>query len=373
MLYLGIESSCDETAAAVVETVDGQLLVRSNIVASQIETHRLYGGVVPEIASRAHCEAISRVVREALDGAGVTPRDLTAIGVTAHPGLIGALLVGVSFAKGMAAAHNLPLVPVDHIRAHIAAAYLGEGERPKPPFLAMAASGGHTSLYLCRDYLDFSVIGQTRDDAIGEAYDKIGRIIGIPYPAGAGFDRLAAEGFLKATGKTNAREAYAAFPKCDAMKSGKYNLPSPALTDGTLDFSFSGLKTAAINLLHRFEQTGEEFDRAIFAAAYTHKVTEAVAKQVKEAISRHTGAPKAENGGAGAPLPFVLAGGVAANSHLRMRISDICAARRVPLYIPPLSLCGDNAAMVAAQAHFSYLAGVRAGDDLNPSAADEIV
>lgn len=369
MLYLGIESSCDETAAAVVEEVNGRLLVRSNIVASQIETHRLYGGVVPEIASRAHCEAISRVVREALDGAAVSPKDLTAIGVTAHPGLIGALLVGVSFAKGMAAAHGLPLVPVDHIRAHIAASYLGEGETPKPPFLALAASGGHTSLYLCRDYLDFSVIGATRDDAIGEAYDKIGRIIGIPYPAGAGFDRLAAEGFLKATGCENAREAYAAFPKCEAMKSGKYALPSPALSDGTLDFSFSGLKTAAINLLHRFEQTGEAFDRAIFAAAYTHRVTEAVVRQVKEALKRY---PCVASDG-GAPLSFVLAGGVAANSHLRMRITDICLARRVKLFIPPLSLCGDNAAMVAAQTHFSYQAGMRAGDDLNPSAADEIV
>lgn len=361
MLYLGIESSCDETAAAVVEEKDGRLLVRSNIVASQIDTHRLYGGVVPEIASRAHCEAISRVVREALTEANATPRDLRAIGVTAHPGLIGALLVGVSFAKGMAAAHGIPLVPVDHIRAHIAAAYLGEGEAPKPPFLALAASGGHTSLYLCRDYLDFTIIGATRDDAIGEAYDKIGRIIGIPYPAGAGFDRLASEGFQKATGQTNAREAYAAFPKSEAALSGKYKLPSPALTDGSLDFSFSGLKTAAINLLHRFEQTGEDFDRAIFAAAYTHRVTEAVCRQVKEALSRHTG------------MPLVLAGGVAANSHLRARLSDVCRARRVPLFIPPLPLCGDNGAMVAAQTHFSYLAGIRAGDDLNASAADEIV
>ena len=370
MLYLGIESSCDETAAAVVEEQNGHLIVRSNIVASQIETHRLYGGVVPEIASRAHCEAISRVVREALDGAGVAPKDLTAIGVTAHPGLIGALLVGVSFAKGMAAAHDLPLVPVDHIRAHIAASYLGEGDVPKPPFLAMAASGGHTSLYLCRDYLDFSVIGATRDDAIGEAYDKIGRIIGIPYPAGAGFDRLASEGFTRATGIDNLREAYAAFPKCDAMKGTKYALPSPALSDGSLDFSFSGLKTAAINLLHRFEQTKEDFDPAIFAAAYTHRVTEAVVKQVKEALGRY---PCVANGEKAAPLSFVLAGGVAANSHLRRRISDVCSARRVPLYIPPISLCGDNAAMVAAQTHYSYLAGVRAGDDLNPSAADEIV
>ena len=362
MKYLGIESSCDETAAAVVEVVDDRLIIRSSIVASQIETHRLYGGVVPEIASRAHIEAISRVVREALDTASTRPEELTAIGVTAHPGLIGALLCGVNFAKGLAAAYDLPLVPVDHIKAHIAAAYCKEEgeELPKPPFLALAVSGGHTSLYLCEDYMHFRPIGETRDDAIGESFDKIGRVIGIPYPAGAGFDRLSAEGFLRATGEDDAEAAYRAFKKSAAYKSPDYKLPSPAMQDGTLDFSFSGLKTAAINLLHRFEQTGADFDRAVFAAAYTDQAVEAVARQVEEALSRYPS------------HALVVAGGVAANSHLRARLSGIAKRKRIALHIPPLSLCGDNGAMVAAETHFAYLAGVRAGDDLNASAADGI-
>lgn len=362
MKYLGIESSCDETAAAVVEACDGRLVIRSNVVASQVETHRLYGGVVPEIASRAHIEAISNVVGEALETAGVAPRELTAVGVTAHPGLIGALLCGVNFAKGLAAAYELPLVPVDHIKAHIAAAYCkGEGEEmPQPPFLALAVSGGHTSLYVARDYMDFVPIGGTRDDAIGESFDKIGRVIGIPYPAGAGFDRLAAEGFLRATGESEVEAGYRRFARCAAYRSEDYRLPSPAMTDGTLDFSFSGLKTAAINLLHRFEQTGAEFDRAIFAAAYTYRAVEAVARQVEEALARYPS------------HALVVAGGVAANSHLRARLQGIAARRGVALHIPPLSLCGDNGAMVAAETHFAFAAGVRAGDELNASAADGI-
>jgi N6-L-threonylcarbamoyladenine synthase len=362
MKYLGIESSCDETAAAVVEVVDGRLVIRSSIVASQIETHRLYGGVVPEIASRAHIEAISRVVREALDTAGITPKELTAVGVTAHPGLIGALLCGVSFAKGLAAAYDLPLVPVDHIKAHIAAAYCKEEgeELPKPPFLALAVSGGHTSLYIAEEYMQFRTIGETRDDAIGESFDKIGRVIGIPYPAGAGFDRLAAEGFIRATGKEDVVAAYRAFKKSPYYADPAYKLPSPAMQDGTLDFSYSGLKTAAINLLHRFEQTGEPFDRAIFAAAYTYQAVEAVAKQVEEALVRYPS------------HALVVAGGVAANSHLRARLLGIAKRRGIALHIPPLSLCGDNGAMVAAETHFAYAAGVRAGDDLNASAADGI-
>ena len=362
MKYLGIESSCDETAAAVVEALDGRLIIRSSIVASQIETHRLYGGVVPEIASRAHIEAISRVVDEALTAAKTEPGELTAIGVTAHPGLIGALLCGVNFAKGLAAAYDLPLVPVDHIKAHIAAAYCKEAgeELPKPPFLALAVSGGHTSLYLAKDYMHFEPIGGTRDDAIGESFDKIGRMIGIPYPAGAGFDRLAQAGFLRATGESEAETAYRKFKKCEAYRSPDYKLPSPAMTDGTLDFSFSGLKTAAINLLHRFEQTGGALDRAVFAAAYTYQAVEAVAKQVEEALARYPS------------HALVVAGGVAANSHLRARLAGIAKRRGVALHIPPLSLCGDNGAMVAAETHFAYLAGVRAGDDLNASAADGI-
>lgn len=362
MKYLGIESSCDETAAAVVEACDGRLLIRSNVVASQVETHRLYGGVVPEIASRAHIEAISHVVGEALETAGVKPSELTAVGVTAHPGLIGALLCGVNFAKGLAAAYDLPLVPVDHIKAHIAAAYCKEDgeEMPKPPFLALAVSGGHTSLYIARDYMDFAPIGGTRDDAIGESFDKIGRVIGIPYPAGAGFDRLAAEGFLRATGESEAGAAYRRFARSAAYRAEDYRLPSPAMTDGTLDFSFSGLKTAAINLLHRFEQTGAPFDRAIFAAAYTYRAVEAVARQVEEALTRYPS------------HALVVAGGVAANSHLRARLQGIAARRGVALHIPPLSLCGDNGAMVAAETHFAFAAGVRAGDELNASAADGI-
>lgn len=360
MFYLGIESSCDETAAAVVAFDGERLSVLSNIVASQIDTHRLYGGVVPEIASRAHAEAVSRVTQEALAQAGLTPAELTAVGVTAHPGLIGALLVGVNFAKGLAAAYGLPLVPVDHMRAHIAAAYIGE-EMPKPPFLALAVSGGHTSLYRASGYTEFSPVSATRDDAIGESFDKIGRLIGIPYPAGAGFDRLAAEGFCRAAGTDDVRAAYRAFKKTDTYTSGAYALPSPAMEDGTGDFSFSGLKTAAINLLHRYEQTGEELDTARFAAAYTYRAVEAVIKQTDLALKQ---SPDCR--------ALVVAGGVAANSHLRARIGELCEKRGVALFIPPLSLCGDNGAMVAAECHFSYLDGVRAGDDLNASASDGI-
>lgn len=360
--FLGMESSCDETAAAVVAVTDGRATVLSSIVASQIETHRLFGGVVPEIASRAHVEAISRITYRALEEASLTPRDLTAVGVTAYPGLIGALLVGVNFAKGLAAAHDLPLVPIDHIKAHIAAAYLTEGDAPPPcaPFVALAASGGHTSLYFAEDPLHFSVIGRTRDDAIGEAFDKIGRMIGIPYPAGAGFDRLAAEGFCRATGLSDVGEAYLAFPRSEAARDAAYRLPSPAMHDGTLDFSFSGLKTAAINLLHHAEQTGVPLDRSILAAAYTYTAVEAVVRQAGEALSRHTGAP------------FVVAGGVAANSHLRRRLADLCKKHGVALHIPPLSLCGDNGAMVAMATYFAFDAGIRADDRLNASAADGV-
>jgi N6-L-threonylcarbamoyladenine synthase len=326
-----------------------------------VDTHRLYGGVVPEIASRAHVEAITSLCRRALDEAGCAPRDLDAVAVTSHPGLIGALLVAVNFAKAFAAQNGLPLIPVDHIKGHIAASYLTEGgECPRPPFLALAVSGGHTALYAVEDYTRYRTVGTTRDDAIGEAFDKIGRLIGIPYPAGAGFDRLAAEGFLRATGESDARVAYRKFAKSEAYRSGEYNLPSPALEDGTADFSFSGLKTAAINLLHRFEQTGAAFDRAIFAAAYTYRAVEAVIRQVGRMFEKYPS------------RALVVAGGVAANSHLRARLFELCEKNGVSLYIPPMSLCGDNGVMVAAETHFAYAAGVRAGDDLNASAADGI-
>ena len=357
MKIIGFESSCDETAVAVLEAgADGALTVLSSVVASQIDTHRLYGGVVPEIASRAHIEAISAITYEALREAGVTPKELSAVAVTTHPGLIGALLVAVNFAKSFAAANGIPLVSVDHMKGHIASAYLLE-DAPVPPFLALAVSGGHTTIFSVESYTSYTRIGGTRDDAIGEAFDKIGRIIGIPYPAGAGFDALAAEGFRKATGKDDG--AYAAYKKSAAYKDARYRLPSPALSDGSLDFSFSGLKTAAINLLHHFEQTGEDFDRALFAARYTFEAVEAVAKKVEAAFEGYEG------------VPLVVSGGVAANSHLRARLEALCKKHGRRLYLPPRSLCGDNGAMIAAQGYYDFLSGARADSSLNASAADE--
>lgn len=354
---LGFESSCDETAAAIVEAdEDGRLRVLSDVVASQVDTHRLYGGVVPEIAGRAHAEAISNITYEVFANTGLSPADIDAVAVTTHPGLIGALLVAVNFAKSFAARYSLPLVPVDHIRGHIAASYLTP-EPPAPPYLALAVSGGHTSLYEVKDYTDFSRIGQTRDDAIGESFDKIGRMIGIPYPAGAGFDALAAEGFRAATGK---EDGFAAFRKSAVYRDPAYKLPSPALNDGTLDFSFSGLKTAAINLLHHAEQSGEPIDRALFAARYTYEAVEAIAKKAGEALDRYPG------------RPLVVSGGVAANSHLRRRLEALCREKKCRLVLPPRSLCGDCGAMIAAQGYYEFLSGVRAGSDLNACAADDL-
>ena len=357
-LILAIESSCDETSAAVVEANTGGFRIKSNIIASQVETHRLYGGVVPEIASRAHIEAISGITYEALSVAGVTMADIDAVAVTRNPGLIGALLVGVNFAKALAAANGKPLIAVDHIKGHIAATYLEREEMPKPPLIALAASGGHTAIYKVEDYSAVSEIGATRDDAIGESFDKIGRIIGIPYPAGAGFDRLAHEGFRTATGLE--ADYYAAYKKSAAYRDARYRLPSPALADGSLDFSFSGLKTAAINLLHHFEQTGEDFDRALFAARYTFEAVEAVVKKAEAAFF--------ENADLSA---LVVSGGVAANSHIRARLSALCKKLGKTLYLPPLSLCGDNGAMIAAQGYYEFASGKRADSRLNASAADE--
>ena len=356
MLILGLESSCDETAASVVSVEDGRFIAMSNIVSSQIETHRLYGGVVPEIASRAHTEAISRVTREALTQASVSLPDIDVIAVTSHPGLIGALLVAVNFAKGLAAATGKPLVAVDHMKAHIAAVYLGE-TYPTAPFIALALSGGHTCFYHVETPVDYRVIGSTGDDAIGEAFDKIGRLIGIPYPAGAGFDALAAEGFVRATGKNEG--GYAAYGKSKVHRDPAFRLPSPALAGENLDFSFSGLKTAAINLLHRLEAKGEPLDRALFAAQYTYEAVEAVAQKTAMALAQYPG------------LPLCVSGGVAANSHLRARLDEVCRHAGVGLYIPPRSLCGDNGAMVAAQGYYDFMAGRIADASLNASALDE--
>ena len=355
MNILAFESSCDETACAVVSADCGILSIKSNIVASQIETHRLYGGVVPEIASRAHVEVISKITYEALDEAKLSLSDIDLIAVTANPGLIGALLVAVNFAKSLAVANDIPLVAVDHIKGHIAASYIGE-DIPKPPFLALAVSGGHTSIYKVESYTKMVTVGSTRDDAIGESFDKIGRMIGLSYPAGKEFDALARCGFIKATGDET--DFYKKYKKTDAYRDANMVLPSPALRDGSLDFSFSGLKTAAINLLHRHEQRGEQIDRELLAARYTYEAVEAVAKQIGEALLRN---PECD---------LVMAGGVAANSHLRARIAEITAKSKRKLYTPPLYLCGDNAVMIAAQGYFEHLAGRYADASLNASALD---
>ena len=336
MYILGLESSCDETSAAIVSMDDTRRDICANVVASQIETHRLYGGVVPEIASRAHVEVISRITREALDTAGIGIRDVGAVAVTTHPGLIGALLVGVNFAKSLAFSHRIPLVSVNHIHAHIAAAYLSEPDL-RPPFLALVVSGGHTSLYHVRDEVTLEEIGATRDDAAGEAFDKIGRVIGMPYPGGAALDKLAHEGDPDA-----------------------FRLPSPALAGDDLSFSFSGLKTAALNLLHSAEQRGESISHADLAASYTATIVRAIAKKVGEALDR-TG-----------QRTLVIAGGVAANSHLRAALAHLCEQRGVRFVAPPLSLCGDNGAMVAAAGYFEYRAGHTASTALNASACDVV-
>ena len=358
MNILAFESSCDETSAAVVCREGESFVIKSNIIASQVDTHRLYGGVVPEIASRAHIEAISSITYEALEVAGITMDEVDAIAVTSNPGLIGALLVGVNFAKALAFAYKKPLVPVDHIKGHIAAAYLSGEDVPKPPFIALTVSGGHTAIYHVTDYNTTVTLGETRDDAIGEAFDKIGRIIGIPYPAGRGFDELSTEGFIEATGDPVG--FHKKYKKSEAYRDPAMLLPSPAVKDDSLDFSFSGLKTAAINLIHRYEQKGIELPRALFAARYTFEAVEGVAKKLSMALDRFPGED------------LVLSGGVAANSHLRRRLSELAAAKGIKLYMPPVSLCGDNAAMIGAQGYYDFISGKRADTSLNASAADSI-
>lgn len=332
MLILGLESSCDETSAAVVEMGEGIRRIRSNIVASQIETHRLYGGVVPEIASRAHIEAVSNITYQALEQAGVAASDLDCVAVTSHPGLIGALLVGVNFGKSLAFANSIPLVAVDHVKAHTAAAYLSDPTL-EVPFLALVVSGGHTSIYRVESHNGFEEIGGTRDDAAGEAFDKIGRVIGLPYPGGAAMDKLA---------HTGNKDAIA--------------FPSPALVGDTLDLSFSGIKTAALNYINTERQAGRSPSTADIAASYTNTIVGAIVKKAKAAL-KQTGMKR-----------MVLAGGVAANSHLREALDKMCRQEGVLLTFPPISLCGDNAAMVAAAGYFEYIDGNFADTSLNASA-----
>ncbi len=329
MNILALESSCDETAAAVVR--DGRILL-SNCIASQADEHRLYGGVVPEIASRRHAEAVSGITRNALQEAGMTLSDIDAVAVTYAPGLIGALLVGVNFAKGLAQSASLPLIPVHHLRSHIAANYLVHPDL-KPPFLCLVVSGGHSHIVRVEDYTRFTVLGRTRDDAAGECFDKAARAMGMPYPGGVHLDKAAKTGDPTA-----------------------FSLPHPHVDGSEYDFSFSGLKTAVINLLHKTQQRGETLNVNDLSASFQHTVCEILRDNFLKAAER-TG-----------DTTLVLAGGVSANSGLRRVMEQAAAERGFQLYLPPLSLCGDNAAMVGAQAYYEYLAGHTAGPDLNAAA-----
>ena len=329
MRILALESSCDETAAAVVE--DGRHVL-SSVIASQVEEHKLYGGVVPEIASRRHSEAVVPVTQKALDDAGVTLEEVDAIAVTYAPGLIGALLVGVNFAKGLSLSAKKPLIPVHHLRSHIAANYITSPEL-EPPFLCLVVSGGHTHIVEVKGYTDLRVVGRTRDDAAGEAFDKAARAMGMPYPGGVEMDRIAEEGNPEA-----------------------FRLPHPKVDGAPYDFSFSGLKTAVINLIHNAKQKGEELPIPDLAASFRKAVVDCLVQNFVKA-AQESGAKK-----------LVIAGGVSANSLLRRRLEEECSRSGWNLYKPALNLCGDHAAMGGAQGYYEYLAGHTAGLDLNACA-----
>ena len=329
MLIFAMESSCDETSASICRMGEGEPQILTNRIASQIATHALYGGVVPEIASRAHTEAISSLTREAFEEAGVTPADIDAVAVTYTPGLVGALIVGVNFAKSFAYANDLPLIPVNHIRGHIAANYFTHPDL-KPPYFALVASGGHTSLIHVKSFTEFETVGRTRDDAIGEAFDKVARVMGLPYPGGAEMDKLASLG------------------NRDAIK-----FPSAAIVGENLDFSFSGLKTAVINYIHNLEQKGLSYSREDVAASFTRTVEKSVCRKLGDALELY------------GFDTLVVAGGVSANSHLRAALERFAKQKKIRLCLPERSLCGDNAAMMAAQGYYEYMDGVRGGCDLN--------
>ncbi|MBS1418948.1 MAG: tRNA (adenosine(37)-N6)-threonylcarbamoyltransferase complex transferase subunit TsaD [Oscillospiraceae bacterium] len=333
MKILAFESTCDETAAAIVE--DGRKILTDQIF-SQADLHAVYGGVVPEIASRCHVESISILAQKAIDAAGISRSELDAVAVSYAPGLIGAVLVGVNFAKACALALNLPLIPVHHIRGHIAANYLAYPEL-EPPFLCLAISGGNTILVDVRGYTDMKIIGATRDDAAGECFDKTARVLGLPYPGGKPIDMLAQGG-----------------------DDTKYQFPIAHVDGSPYDMSFSGLKTAVINLAHNAEQKGEELDRAGLAASFTKAVSDSL-------VPRTVAAARALGYGR-----MVVAGGVAANSRIRSDFQKAAEKEGFQLFIPPLKLCGDNGAMIGAQAYYEYLAGNLAGSDLNAYATMEI-
>ena len=320
MIILAVESSCDETAVAVVR--DGREVL-SDAIISQIEMHKIYGGVVPEIASRKHLEAVSLLADRAIREAGVRRSDLDAVAATCAPGLIGAVLVGVNFAKAAACALDVPFIPVHHIRGHIAANYITYPEL-EPPFAALCVSGGNTLIVDVRDYTDMHLMGASRDDAAGECFDKVARVLGIGYPGGAPMDRLAQGG-----------------------DDSKYELPRSHVTDAPLDMSFSGLKTAALNLIHNASQKGEALDLPSFAASFAEAISDTLVPRIDQA-ARELGYGK-----------IVAAGGVAANTRIRRDLTTLCEKRGYRLYLPQLSLCGDNAAMIGCQGFYEYQAGVR--------------
>ena len=325
MKLLSIESTCDETAAAVVE--DGRRVL-SSVIHSQVAEHRTYGGVVPEIASRRHIEHITEVTELALTQGGTTLPEVDAVAVTAAPGLIGAVLVGVSFAKGLALAADKPLVPVHHIRGHVAANYISHPGL-EPPFLCLIVSGGHSHIVQVEDYTTYRILGRTRDDAAGEAFDKAARSVGLPYPGGVELDRISGRGDPE-----------------------RYPLPTPH-TEGRYDFSFSGLKTAVINLAHNAAQKGEALCPEDLAASFCSKVSGILWDKLS-AAARDTGAKR-----------IAIAGGVSANSWLRRRAAEGCREAGWELYLPEQPLCGDNAAMIGSQGYYELLAGNRAGMELN--------
>ena len=323
---LAIESSCDETAASVVK--NGRSVL-SNVISSQIDLHKLYGGVVPEIASRKHIEKINQVIEEALATAGMKLEEMDAVGVTYGPGLVGALLVGVAEAKAISYAKKLPLVGVHHIEGHISANYI-ENPDLEPPFVCLVVSGGHTHLVVVRDYGKYEILGHTRDDAAGEAFDKVARAIGLGYPGGPKIDRLAKEGNPEAI-----------------------MFPRPKFEDSPYDFSFSGLKSAVLNYLNGCQMKGVEINRADVAASFQKAVCDVLVEHAMLAV-KESGLDK-----------FAIAGGVASNSSLRAAFAKACEKQGVAFYHPSPIFCTDNAAMIGAAAYYEFIAGKRDGLDLN--------
>ena len=334
MNILSVESSCDETAVAIVR--DGREVL-TDCIASQVDLHRLYGGVVPEIASRKHIEAIYGLADQALINTGLTRDEIDAVAVTYAPGLIGAVLVGVNFAKAAAFAMGKPLIPVHHIRGHIAANYIAYPDL-KPPFLCLVVSGGHTMLVHVTDYTKMEILGTSLDDAAGECFDKVARVLGMPYPGGAALDRMAQGG-----------------------NEETYTLPRSKPGENPYNMSFSGLKTAALNLIHHAQQVGEEINIPDLCASFSAAVSDTLVPRVELAI-RQTGCKK-----------IAIAGGVAANSRIRRDVLAAAEKLGAKVYMPPLKLCGDNGAMIGAQAYYEYLAGNVADMSLNAYATKSIL